>query len=446
VFKTILNGSAAPRLALGLFLCLAAVALAPAYAGEAAAEKTAESEKAGEAETLGQALSRGSVSVALRYRFEGVEDDLPVFEENRGSASTLRTALRYDTAKLSDFQLMLEFQDVTDIGLRTDHNNLGAGSLWNGVSDRPIIADPGNTSINQALLRWTGLPETTLAAGRREILFDNVRFVGNVVWRQTHQSFDTFYVQNRSIPMTTITYAYVGQVNLINGGSEGMKTSLLNVGFDLGDIVTVTGYGYFLDYSDRADFGLSTRTLGLRVAGRTPIGKEWNIAYEGEYADQREWRDNPNAIKAGYYHLAAGTSWAGWTFKLGLENLGGSPEDGAFRTPLATLHAWNGWADRFVITPANGLRDTYLSASGEVGGVSLTGLYHRFDADSGGGRYGSELDFLAGYTAPWKQGFFVKLAVYSADEWTEDVTKIWLYTSYEFNVLGGGPGGSPGSS
>ena len=42
--------------------------------------------------------------------------------------------------------------------------------------------------------------------------------------------------------------------------------------------------------------------------------------------------------------------------KLGFERLEGNGTV-ALQTPLATLHAFNGWADKFLSTPANGLRD-----------------------------------------------------------------------------------------
>ena len=47
-----------------------------------------------------------------------------------------------------------------------------------------------------------------------------------------------------------------------------------------------------------------------------------------------------------------------------------------------------------------------------------------------------------GYTAPWKQSFYLKFAAYSADEWAADATKIWLFTTYTFDVTGRGPGSS----
>ncbi|MEI8045213.1 MAG: hypothetical protein WCL11_27625, partial [Verrucomicrobiota bacterium] len=46
---------------------------------------------------------------------------------------------------------------------------------------------------------------------------------------------------------------------------------------------------------------------------------------------------------------------------VGYEVLEGNGTIG-FATPLATLHAFNGWADMFLSTPANGLKDFYLKA------------------------------------------------------------------------------------
>ena len=34
--------------------------------------------------------------------------------------------------------------------------------------------------------------------------------------------------------------------------------------------------------------------------------------------------------------------------------------EAGFNTPLATLHAFNGWADRFLTTPVKGLADTNI--------------------------------------------------------------------------------------
>ena len=64
-----------------------------------------------------------------------------------------------------------------------------------------------------------------------------------------------------------------------------------------------------------------------------------------------------------------------------------------FKTPLATLHAFNGWADLFLATPAAGLRDTYAKATANLPGeLALVGFWHQFDADALGTRLGREFD------------------------------------------------------
>jgi hypothetical protein len=117
--------------------------------------------------------------------------------------------------------------------------------------------------------------------------------------------------------------------------------------------------------------------------------------------------------------------------KVGYEVLSGNEIDGQFKTPLATLHKFNGWADRFLRTPTDGLEDLYLALNGKVGPVKWLLIYHDFNAESSSAHYGDEFDFQFLYAAPWKQGFGFKGAFYSADEHLTDVRKIWIFTSYK---------------
>ena len=66
----------------------------------------------------------------------------------------------------------------------------------------------------------------------------------------------------------------------------------------------------------------------------------------------------------------------------------------SFQTPLATLHAFNGWADLFVVNPG-GLKDAYVGASAEILLANMSLIYHDFKPDTGGGTYGTEIDFAA---------------------------------------------------
>ena len=112
--------------------------------------------------------------------------------------------------------------------------------------------------------------------------------------------------------------------------------------------------------------------------------------------------------------------------------LGGEAGQGAFTTPLATLHKWNGWADRFLRTPENGLRDLSIGAGHSHGRMTYLLVYHRFEADSGGATYGQELDALFKWSSWWDQDFYFKAAAYDADEFAFDTMQFWLYTTYKF--------------
>jgi hypothetical protein len=110
--------------------------------------------------------------------------------------------------------------------------------------------------------------------------------------------------------------------------------------------------------------------------------------------------------------------------------------DGTYsvQTPLATLHAFNGWADQFLSTPATGLKDTYLSVGGAVVGVKLMAVYHDFSADKGGGDYGKESDLLVAKKLGKPYSVVVKYAAYSAGgaAGKVDTNKLWLMGEVSF--------------
>jgi hypothetical protein len=344
-------------------------------------------------------------------------------------ASTLRTALGYKSLDWKGLSFLVEAENITVIG-NDLYRNAGYGSLSNGVTDRPTVADPALTEINQAYLQWQNA-DNKLQLGREEIVLDDARFVGNVAWRQNHQSFDAFTFNNNSLERVDVFYGYVSKVNRITGAVADMSSHLLNVGFKLGDVGTLTPYAYLLDYTQVDSYGSSTSTWGAEFAGKYAVSDNTSVLYELEYAQQGDYADNPNSIDASYYFLMAGGAFKPLTVKLGYEVLGGSEADGQFRTPLATLHKFNGWADRFLNTPTNGLQDLFVQLNGKVGPVAWTVVYHSFSADTGGDKYGDEFDFNLGYTAPWKQSFGFKGAFYNADEFSVDVTKLWLFTGYK---------------
>jgi hypothetical protein len=300
------------------------------------------------------------------------------------------------------------------------------------VTDRPVVADPSGTDINQAYLDFSFIPKSALKVGRQEIKLGNVRYVGNVGWRQHHQSFDAASFFTTAIPSTKLTYAYIAKVQRIFGDTVDMGSHLLEADIKTGSVGTLSLYGFVLDYDQESLLGLSTTTYGLRYAGGHAFSSSFKGLWDLEIAQQNDSGDNPNRVDAGYQRLGLGAAVSGWTFKIGYEVLEGDAANGQFTTPLATMHAWNGWADQFLKTPVNGLEDTWFLASTKLGGVALTGVYHRFEANNGGADYGSEIDLHAVYVTSWKQKVGLKIAAYKADEHYNDVTKAMLWTAWGF--------------
>ena len=106
--------------------------------------------------------------------------------------------------------------------------------------------------------------------------------------------------------------------------------------------------------------------------------------------------------------------------------------DRGFSTPLATLHAFNGFADVFLTTPEDGLKDLYLKAVVPVGGkLKATAVFHEFRFENTSGRVGRELDLVVGYKINEHLSATGKFARYEGTSRGTgiagaNVTKFWL--------------------
>jgi hypothetical protein len=383
-----------------------------------------------DATSLGDALTTGTFSLNLRYRFESV-DQSDSFDGD-ASASTLRTTLAYRTKDWRGLAAFLELEDVHALGHERSHDNVGAGGLWNGVSDRPVVADPEIAEVNQAYIVATCPRGLRLLAGRQEVTLGNHRFVGHVGWRQNHQSFDAARIDVTALARTTFTYVYVGRVHRIFGDSKPMGTHLLETEHRFAKAGALRAYSYLVDYDRAADFALSTLTLGASFDGAAALGARTRLLYRAELARQSDAGDNPNHVDAGYRRVDLGVASGVLTFKAGYELLGGSSGKGKFTTPLATLHAFNGWADMFLATPADGLEDLSVSLGAKLGSTDLVVAWHDFSADSTSRDLGSELDAQALLTLPWKQKVGLKVALYDAHQHAVDTRKVMIFTTWGF--------------
>ncbi len=369
------------------------------------------------------ALGSGEVQLNMRLRYEQVDQDNALKDAD---GLTLRTRLGYGSADYHGLRAYLEMENTS--ALIEDYNS---GPGGNGKSQYSVIADPDNTEVNQAYISYTGIPEANLKIGRQRMIWDNARFLGNVGWRQNEQTYDAVAFSNTSLPNLTLDYAYIDNVRNIFGSDTDMSNHLIHASFSGLDFATLAFYGYLLEYN--ASSGLranSNRTLGGYIDGDYSVSGV-TLLYRAEYAKQSDYADGNNAIDADYYHFILGAAAKGVSVKFGYELLGADSFSG-FETPLATKHAFNGWADAFLNTPADGLQDRYVSVGGKLMGIKLLGVYHDFSADKGGADYGSEIDLLAvkKFTKHYAAG--IKYASYDADGFSVDNDKLWLWGEVTF--------------
>jgi len=384
------------------------------------------------AETFTEAFTQGEYHLKFRYRLENVDQET---FDNDALASTLRSRLNFRTSPYHGFGAFVELDWIAKIF--ADDYDQGAGNTPD-KSDYPVIADPLGAFANQYYLQWANPEGSLVRGGRQVIIYDNARFVGNVGWRQHEQTFDSGYFRQTTDGGLDFQLAYVWKVNRIFGndvpaGTNDNQTWLGNLAKDWKGVGKLTGYYYDIDNDDVASY--STISYGVRWVGVFDTASaKWR--YVAEYAHQVDAHNNPVDYSANYWHAELEAGWARVTPKIGFESLGGNDMEAgaAFRTPLATLHAFNGWADMFLVTPNAGLVDIYGGLSGPIGTWKWELIYHDFQAESGSAKWGRELD--AGLSTKFAEhyGVLFKLATFdgSSDSPYPDTTKIWAQFTADF--------------
>lgn len=380
--------------------------------------------QAEEGDSLGVLIDEGKVSLDFRYRYEYVDLDGFADEAN---AHTLRTRLGFQSGVWRGWDFNIEANDVRHLNNDFD----AGGGTTPGRGDHPLVADPKGTRLNQGYVNYTGIDDWGFKVGRQRMNLDNQRFVGSVGWRQTEQVFDAGQVVWGDDDLY-VGATYVQWVRRIYGehSSDGKSrqdgTVFLNGGWKT-PIGKLAGYYYHIDDEDFTSF--SSDTVGVRLTGSWKINDDWSLRYEGEYAHQTDAGSSPLDYSADYLHANAGAVVGIFDFGLGWELLGGDADtvaNEAFRTPFATLHKFNGWADQFLTTPAAGLSDLYLSFKVTPGKFLVQAEYHEFEADDGGRKFGDELDLQAGYSFHKRFRADLFLAEFDGRNGFSDVTKVWV--------------------
>jgi hypothetical protein len=309
-----------------------------------------------------------------------------------------------------------------------------------GAATRPLVGDPDNIALARAQIRYAS-PAFALTAGRQRLGFDDERFVGSVGFRQNGQSFDAVRAEITPIKGVKADLAYAWSVRTIWGiDGTGPRQQAVSGDNVFGNLSTQTPIGklstfaYLVDQDEAAmqGFRQSSQSYAVRLDGTQPLGKA-KLAYQLSYARQSDWHRNPNNYAADYYLADVAIDFGGPRVGVGYEILGADNGTAltSFQTPLATGFKFQGWADKFLTTPPDGVRDLYASAGwswksvGPLKAVTLQAAYHDYRSDRASRSYGDEINLLASAKLG-KVTAAARYAHYNADTFATDTDKFWL--------------------
>ena len=329
------------------------------------------------------------IDIRGRYEFGQVQGLDP------SNSLTFRERLGLKTQAWNGFSVLIEgeFSQAA-----VDHYNGGAGPAASPFDPtQTVIADPETNELNQVYLQYEGF-DTTFKTGRQQIVYDNAAFIGNVVWRQNEQTYDAISAQNQSFDGLTLNYAYVNQVNRVFGSDADSplvpgftnvqdidaSVHLFNASYSGISGLTLGGYAYIMNFSKVGAW--DNNTVGLSAKGT--LG---GLALYGEFAyqDKAGLGGDRDAM---YQHATVTKNFGSQSVTVGLEHLGAG-----FKTPLATVHAFNGFADvtdgARISGAHNGITDLYATHTTPLFyGIKWVNALHSFGDDEVSTGYGWEYD------------------------------------------------------
>ncbi|MEQ1598580.1 MAG: alginate export family protein [Methylotenera sp.] len=393
--------------------------------------------------TFMDSVKEGRSLTSFRLRYENVDQDgaQPGIFAN-GSANptatqelkdadslTLRSLIGWQTAPYNNFGFAAQLISVTKI--MDDYNDSTNNILVNGASNQSRnieyakVVDPSYLGLNQLYIDWTGFKNTRFRLGRQQVNLDNVRFIGDIGFRQVMQVFDGVSVLNKSLPDTEIFAAHFEKITQITTEQRDGNLEIANIRYRISPTEFLVGYGYLSNIDDlgfgNAWFGgaslnnpgklninadQSNKIFGLRLDGTHPFNPNFRAHYTAEYAKQSDYADGDKRIDAHYYKLGGGLGFDNFNMRIDQELLSSNDSKYAFQTPFGTNHLFQGWVDKFLATPRQGIQDTFITATYKYDDFLFFADYHLINSDEdfntiGGGaatrgdKYGTEWNVAA---------------------------------------------------
>lgn len=375
----------------------------------------------------------------LRPRYQYTDNDQTAADA--GSTFTNRTNLNFSgkLLEVDGLKATVELNAVSDFGTK------------DGSSDKAAEATVGK--VSQAKIEY-GASGANLAFGRSTTNLDNQRWIGSVGWKQNFQTLDLASVAYKGEGLDLFA-AYVYGINAIGDDGNGQKdvlyngvtgsgetnSAIVNASYTVSEALKLTAYAYMIGSFDD--------TYGVALTGKAPVG-DVKLGYRAEYATQTDPSlstsgavDRTN-VGADYMNFELNANISGILVGANYEVLGADKT--SINTHLATKHKFNGWVDKFLRTPDDGLIDTNLMVGyTQPGFGTIKGLYHMFESDKNGRDYGTEFDVIYVNKIPGVEGMtgMLKAGFYSGDDGagftgttdlSKDASKVWAMLDYKFSI------------
>jgi hypothetical protein len=374
--------------------------------------------------------NKGAIKADINYRWENVDQDKG--KAKTANANTARFRLGAQSPKFYGIQGYAEFEGLW--AMQEDYN-----STRNGNTTYSTIVDPEKTELNQLWISYSGIPDTLIKGGRQRIKLDDDRYIGNVGWRQLESTYDAVLLthNNQQLFGLTVNAGFIGNTQTIASTTENLDAPILNVNYKVGDYGNLAAYGYWLDFREKENFEKSSQTYGIRFNGSSPkLFDTANLLYTAEWANQRDYGHGNTKYEADRFNFMGGVKAFNVSVMGAWEQLNGYGANKTFDTPLGTNHAFQGWADLFLATPANGIRDLFGTVMVEFPRyqTTVTGVYHDFTDDTGQLTYGKEWDFQIVKKFGKHYSLLAKYANFNADTGfaATDTQKIWFQANVSF--------------
>lgn len=334
------------------------------------------------------------------------------------------------TPEVAGFSLLAEGEHTWILSDTDAYNPYPAGT-------DSVIADPDNFDLNRLHLTYTH-KESSAVLGRQYINHADQRFIGAVGWRQNDQTFDAFTLSSKAFNNLSLTYSYVDQVNRIFGTDApvgGLErwhgdVHMFRAEYSGCDYGSLSCFAYLMDFDNAVTS--SSNTYGAELKGKSEgLGLLPAMNYLVTAALQTDAGDNTD-YEEYYFRAELSTGIEQYQMGMGAERM---TSDGmkSFIFPLGTNHKFNGFADAFLNTPAEGLRDYHAWVAGTCGcGISHKLIWHHFSSDEGNDYLGYEIDYVAKKKLTENASALLKLAHLEGHGVTKDVQRASIQLDYSF--------------